>query len=207
MNIVHTHHIAHTNVELVDTATGALLTGRGSQAGQHVCIEDILSLEAAAKLYLNRAEAISHAGLGWFTDAYGRLTGMRSLESAMDQICRDWCSSVFVYAVSAARQAVMTVLVHGEDIHDHGFPTREQCALMTGFQGDEGGPWSTINSQTIVPGGSGSSSAPKKLRHASKIHDVQSHFLGALTKGVVFFDPGDRLCCHDSAPPCVACAH
>ena len=70
-------------------------------------IEDILSLEAAAKLYLNRAEAISHAGLGWFTDAYGRPTGMRSLESAMDQICRDWCSSVFVYAVSAARQAVI----------------------------------------------------------------------------------------------------
>jgi hypothetical protein len=126
---------------------------------------------------------------------------------AMDQICRDWCSSVFVYAVSAARQAVMTVLVHGEDIHDHGFPTREQCALMTGFQGDEGGPWSTTNSQTIVPGGSGSSSTPKKLWHASKIHAVQSHFLGALTQGVVFFDPGDRLCCHASAPTCIACAH
>ena len=170
-------------------------------------IEDILSLEAAAKLYLNRAEAISVASLGWFTDTYGRQTGMRSLESAMDQICRDWASSMFVYAVSAARQAVMTVLVHGEDIHDHGFPTREQCALMTGFDGDEGGPWSTTNSQTIVPGGSGSSSTPKKLRHASKIHAVQSHFLGGLTQSVAFFDPGDRLCCHASAPTCIACAH
>ena len=96
---------------------------------KYVCIEDILSLEAAAKLYLNRAEAISVASLGWFTDTYGRQTGMRSLESAMDQICRDWASSMFVYAVSAARQAVMTVLVHGEDIHDHGFPTREQCGV------------------------------------------------------------------------------
>ena len=205
MNIIHTHHIRHTNIELVDTATGALLTGRGS--GQHVRIEDILSLEAAAKLYLNRAEAISLAGLGWFTDTYGRQTGMRSLESAMDQICRDWGSSVFVYAVSAARQAVMTVLVHGQDIHNHGFPTREQCALMTGFDGDEGGPWSTTNSQTIVPGASGSSSTVKKHRHVSQLHAVKSHFLGGLTQSVAFFDPGDRLCCHASAPTCIACAH
>ena len=147
------------------------------------------------------------ASLGWFTDTYGRQTGMRSLESAMDQICRDWGSSVFVYAVSAARQAVMTVFVHGEDIHNHGFPTREQCALMTGFDGDEGGPWSTTNSQTIVPGASGSSSTVKKHRHVSQLHAVQSHFLGGLTQSVAFFDPGDRLCCHASAPTCIACAH
>ena len=79
----------------------------------------------------------------------------------MDQICRDWASSDLVYAVSAAHHAVMTVLVHGEDIHYHGFPTREQCAQMTGFQGDTNRQWSTTNSQTIVPGSAGSSTAKK----------------------------------------------
>ena len=157
-----------------------------------MCIEDILSLEAAAKLFMNRAEAISLAGLGWFTDSYGRK--MRSLESAMDQICLDWASRDFVYAVSAARHTVMTVLVHGEDIHDHGFPTREQCAQMTGFEGDQNGPWSTTNSQTIVPGSAQSYSSAKKFRHEAKLHAVQSHFLRDLTRGVPCFDPGDHLC-------------
>ena len=97
-----------------------------------------------------------------------------------------------MFAVSAARYAVMTVLVHGEDIHQHGFPTREQCAKMTGFEGDTNGPWSTTNSQTIVPGSA--SSNPRKYRHASRLHDVQAHFLNDLTRGVVCFDPGDCLC-------------
>jgi hypothetical protein len=64
---------------------------------------------------------------------------------------------------------------------------------MTGFEGDQHGPWSTSNSQTIVPGTSKSFSV-KKVRHEAKLHAVQSHFLGDLKRGVPCFDPGDHLC-------------
>ena len=156
-----------------------------------MCIEDVLSIEVAAKTFLSREEAIALEGLGWFTDSYGRV--MRSLESVVDQMSRDCASSDFVYPILAARQAVMTALVQGEDIHGSGFPSRLDCSSMTGFKGEHGGPWSTANSYTILPPGT----AGKKLqKHTSKLHAVQAHFLSSINVGVVCFNPGQHMCMH-----------
>jgi hypothetical protein len=72
-----------------------------------VCIKDVLIIEDAAKTFLSRAEATALEGFGWFADSYGRQ--MRSLESVVDQMSRDNASRDFVYPMSGACHAVMTV--------------------------------------------------------------------------------------------------
>ncbi len=82
----------HTQVTLFHTVC-VLFTLSDGHSKQGVCIEDVLSIEAAAKTFLSRAEATTLEGFGWFQDSYGRQ--MRSLESVLDQISRDAASSTY----------------------------------------------------------------------------------------------------------------
>jgi hypothetical protein len=58
---------------------------------------------------------------------------------------------MFAFSVTGARREVHGTLVIDVNLHNHGWPERQDICKMTGYQGATGGTWSTDASLTIQP--------------------------------------------------------